>query len=318
MIRKILKVLGIVLTLLALGVSLTYFISRNQLLDQLEAESQIVQTSAGPVQYALTGDVGPVILFLHGTPGGFDHTPFFTTAGLEDYRLLTPSRPGYLATPLEVGRTPAEQARAYAALLDALGIKEVIVWGVSGGGPSAITFAAMYPQRTRALVGLEILSQPYTEPLEIPAVMKSDFVSWLLLSLVTNIGGGKAALGMLPQDDAESIITSPDGLERVQKWLWGIWPVSQRLAGWLNDSEQFMTMSLPVQQITAPTLILNGTADEAVSYESAAKLAALIPGARLYTVEGGNHAMLLYHKETLNDEINAFLPAERSAVRGLE
>lgn len=259
------------------------------------------------MQYALVGEAGPVILFLHGTPGGFNHSPFFTTAGLETYRLLAPSRPGYLGTPLAVGRTPEAQARAYAALLDALGIEEVIVWGVSGGGPSALAFAALYPHRTRALVGLEILSQSWTEPLEIPAVMKSDFVSWLLLSLVTTIGDGKAALGMLPGEDAERIITSADGLERVRNWLWAIWPVSQRLAGWRNDSEQFMQLSLPVQQITAPTLILNGTEDEAVSYASAVELTALIPGARLYTVEGANHAMLLSHKDALNAEINAFL-----------
>lgn len=307
MIRKISITLGTALVLLVLVVLLTYFTSSKQLLAQLDAASKIVQTSAGPVQYALSGDGGPVILFLHGTPGGFDHSPFFTSVGLEDYRLLSPSRPGYLDTPLESGKTPAEQARLYAAMLDALGINDVIVWGVSGGGPSALAFAAMYPQRTRALVGLEILSQSSSEPLEIPAVMRSDLVSWLLLSLATNLGGGKAALGMLPEIDAERIVGSPDGLDRVQRWLWTIWPVSRRLAGWQNDSTQFMSLDLPIHRITAPTLILNGTVDEAVSHESASRLASLIPGARLYTVEGGSHAMLLSHKEILSNEIRTFL-----------
>ncbi|MDT8397719.1 MAG: alpha/beta hydrolase [Pseudomonadales bacterium] len=307
MIRKILKLLGIVLAVLVLGVAATYVISRNSLLDQLESTGRIAQTAAGPVQYSLSGNAGPVILFVHGTPGGFDHTPFFTIAGLEGFRLLTLSRPGYLGTPLEVGRAPEEQARAYAALLDELGIDEVIVWGVSGGGPSAIAFAALYPQRTQAFVGLEILSQPYSEPLDIPTVMKSDFLSWLGISLVTRFGDGKAALGMLPHDEAENIIGSSSGLERVQTWLWSIWPVSQRLAGWRNDSEHFMTMSLPAGQITAPALILNGTADEAVDYESAKELSELIPGARLYTVEGGNHAMLLSRKDELNEVITTFL-----------
>ena len=47
---------------------------------------------------------------------------------MEGYRVLTPSRPGYLRTPLEVGKTAAEQARAFSALLDTIGIKGVIVF----------------------------------------------------------------------------------------------------------------------------------------------------------------------------------------------
>lgn len=307
MIRKGLIGLGMVLVLLAVGVLLAYVYSSNTLLDQLEASGRVVQTSAGPVQYVLRGDEGPVILFLHGTPGGFDHSPFFTGAAPEGYRMLSPSRPGYLSTPLASGKTPEEQARLYAALLDTLGIDEVVVWGVSGGGPSALTFAALYPHRTRALVGLEILSEAYAEPLEIPAVMRSDLVSWLLLSLAANITGGKAVLGMLPEGDAARIAASPDGLDRIRRWLWTIWPVSRRLQGWRNDSEQFMNLDLPVERITAPTLILNGTADEAVSHESASRLATRIPGARLYAVEGGSHVMLLSHKEELANEIQTFL-----------
>jgi pimeloyl-ACP methyl ester carboxylesterase len=83
------------------------------------------------MEYVLKGDHGPIMLFLHGAPGGYDAAP---DAG-ENFRLLAPSRPGYLSTPLETGRTPAEQARAYAALLDALEIREpVLVMAPSGGG----------------------------------------------------------------------------------------------------------------------------------------------------------------------------------------
>jgi pimeloyl-ACP methyl ester carboxylesterase len=313
MLHKIFKGLGMLLTAVIIGISVVYFISRHEILTQLETAGRIANTSAGPIQYELIGDSGPVILFAHGTPGGFDHTPFFAVSGLEGYRLLTPSRPGYMATPLDVGRTPKEQARAYAALLDELNIDKAIVIGVSGGGPSAISFAAMYPQRTLALIGLEALSQRYSEPLDIPLAMRSDFLFWMGINIATRLGDGKAVLGMFDSEDAERIKNSPDGLERVHDWLWAAWPISSRLTGWRNDSEQFMKLSLPIHQVKAPTLILNGTADQAAKYENAERLAADIPGARLYTVEGANHAMLLTHKDELNAVINEFL---RDVVSG--
>jgi pimeloyl-ACP methyl ester carboxylesterase len=313
MLRKILKGLGMLLVAAIIGISGIYFTSRKGILNELEIASQIAETSVGPIQYALIGDSGPVVLFAHGTPGGFNHTPFFGTSGLEDYRLLTPSRPGYMATPLDAGRTPEEQARAYAALLDELNVEKVVVFGVSGGGPSALSFAAMYPQRTLAFIGLEVLSQPYSEPLDIPLAMKSDFLFWMSATVATRLGDGNAVLGLFDEEDAERIESSPDGIERVHNWLWATWPVSSRLTGWRNDSEQFMKFSLPVRQIKAPTLILNGTADEAASYENAERLAAEIPGARLYTVEGANHAMLITHKDELDAAIDEFL---RDALPG--
>ncbi len=41
------------------------------------------------------------------------------------YKLICPSRPGYLQTPLESGKTLEEQADLFAALLDKLGIEKV-------------------------------------------------------------------------------------------------------------------------------------------------------------------------------------------------
>ena len=308
MLRKIFRGLAVLLAVTAITIATVYFISRHRLLDDLAIESLIAETSVGKIQYSLIGDSGPVILFAHGTPGGFNHTPFFTTSGLEGYRLLTPSRPGYMDTPLDAGRTPQEQATAYAALLDELSIDEVVVIGVSGGGPSAISFAAMYPQTTLALIGLVPLSQARSEPLDIPAVMQSDFLVWAGLSIVTGLRDASTVPDRIfAPEDAERIRNSADGLQRVHDWLWSVWPMSSRLAGWRNDSEQFMRLSLPISQVTAPTLILNGTADEEVPYESAQRLAAEISGARLHTVEGANHALPITHKDELNAVINNFL-----------
>ena len=51
-----------------------------------------------------------------------------------------------------------EQAKAYKALLDSLGIKEVMILGFSGGGPAAIEFAAAYPETTLGFIALAAIS----------------------------------------------------------------------------------------------------------------------------------------------------------------
>ena len=96
----------------------------------LKANSETVETSLGSVEYTLKGNNGPVLLFIHGTPGGYDQT----TEATDKFRVLTPSRPGYLRTSILLGKTPLQQAKVFKALLEALGIDKVIVMGTSGGG----------------------------------------------------------------------------------------------------------------------------------------------------------------------------------------
>jgi pimeloyl-ACP methyl ester carboxylesterase len=305
--KRTLRYSGAAIGALIACIALSYRFSRHTILARMDEGSRMAETAAGPIQYSLIGESGPHILFAHGTPGGFNHTPFFTPEGIEGYRLLTPSRAGYMNTSLDTGKTPEEQAHAYAALLDALDIDQVSVLGVSGGGPSAIAFAALYPERTRSLVGLEILSEASAEPLDIPFAMRSDFLFWCGIELATQLGDGEGLLGMFPGNDARRIRDSPDGLERIRQWLWAAWPISSKLEGWRNDSEQFMQLALPIDTIQAPTLILHGTDDQSAPYAAAKRLALRIPGARLYTVEGANHAMILSHKDELYGEIVGFL-----------
>jgi len=62
------------------------------------------------------------------------------------------SRPGYMLTPLESGKTAAGSADLYAALLDYLKVDKVVVRGDSGGGPSVYSFAARHPNRVYAFL----------------------------------------------------------------------------------------------------------------------------------------------------------------------
>jgi pimeloyl-ACP methyl ester carboxylesterase len=323
MIKKFLKILGLLLLVVVLGILIRYAFWRTDRLETLAAQSHIVDTASGPVQYSLQGEEGQIILFLHGTPGGFDHNPFFTPENLPGFRQLTPSRPGYLGTPLATGETPEQQARAYAALLDVLGIDRVVVLGASGGGPSAVHFAALYPERTLALIGLEILTYPRTEALRMPGMMRSDFLYWLGVSAITGIDGGKTMLSMfqLPETDVARVLKSPNGLDRTKAMVWAGWPAAARVAGWENDSAQFMKLALPLEQVTAPALILHGTEDIQVSHDRAREMAARLPNGHFHSVAGATHAMPLTHRDELQAVIRAFLaelPERESEIDGVQ
>src|SRR3954467_7174861 len=105
------------------------------------------ETASGVIEYADRGSGEPV-LAVHGTLGGWDQglvaAEFLRMNG---YRIIAPSRPGYLGTPLSTGRTPAQQGDALAALLDVLAIDRIIVFALSGGGPAGYELAARHPHR---------------------------------------------------------------------------------------------------------------------------------------------------------------------------
>ena len=130
-------------------------------IERLEAGSRVAATARGPVEYAELGDArGAVVLAIHGRPGGYDQGVLMARSlGEKLARWIAVSRPGYLRTSLEVGRTPAEQADAHAALLDAIGVNRAVVVGLSGGGPSSLHFALRHADRCRGLVLVSALTR---------------------------------------------------------------------------------------------------------------------------------------------------------------
>src|SRR5262245_25039777 len=124
--------------------------------------STVGDTSSGKVEYIDYGE-GNAVMFLHGSPGGCDQGAVMG-AFLEPrgFRVIAPSRPGYLRTPLsETTKTPDEQADLELALMDSLGIERFAVMCWSGGGPSSYRLAAKHPERVTALVVLAGASKKY-------------------------------------------------------------------------------------------------------------------------------------------------------------
>ena len=307
---KLKRIGQIVLGFLFFGLLLiliSYAISRNSRLTVLAARSLVADTDHGAIEYRIVGETGPWVLYLHGTPGGYD-APVSPIPGM---RTLIPSRPGYLKTALDVGRSPEEQAEAFKSLLDVLEIDRAVVFGTSGGGPAAITFAARYPERTSGLITYAAASQLRDIPddLQPPFFLKSDFVSWLLYSGLKKLGGPEATVKVIVSDPANQqlILDDSENRESLERLVWSIWPFSQREAGWRNDNHYFAIMDLPAEEIRVPTLILHGTEDFNVPFEFSAQLNEQIHGSVLHAVPNADHMMMLYKREELSAVIREFL-----------
>jgi pimeloyl-ACP methyl ester carboxylesterase len=155
-------------------------------------KSQIAQTSKGPIEYTLLGS-GPVVLVCHGTSSNCFSIDMSTPLVEAGFSVLTPSRPGYGRTPLEVGASAAGAAQALIALLDSLSIQTCEVVAISGGGPTGIALAAGYPQRTTRLILAEAVTHPEDRPNEPSYKNQTAFygpmhnLTWGMLGLMSRL-----------------------------------------------------------------------------------------------------------------------------------
>jgi 2-hydroxy-6-oxonona-2,4-dienedioate hydrolase len=283
-----------------------FWLWRADIIRGLETDSVVVQTARGPVEYASIGTGYPA-LFFHGTPGGYDQVYQATKLAIERgqpqlLRVIAPSRPGYLRTPLSVGATPEQQAEAFAALLDELRVDKAVVFGLSGGGPSALRFVLQYPERCAALV----LESAITQKLE------EDTSSNGLLERFFQTEFGRWLLGGLFLDHVQRI--NPDDTKvrpLGEIILKSTYPYEARDAGRVNDGEQFSRLPRwPLEQIKCPTLIVHGTADTTVPFAQALFAHEQIAGSRLEAFEGGDHFISVAYGTKIDALVAQFVTAQ--------
>jgi pimeloyl-ACP methyl ester carboxylesterase len=310
--KAVVVTLGMIAIVSILYMSFSYLTWKRELVANLETASEVVDTPMGLMEYRMWGDSGPVMLFLHGSPGGYDQYSPPREAQTAQLRVLTVSRPGYLRTPLTTGRTPEQQADAYAALLDTLDIDKVIVMAASGGGPSGITFAARYPERTSGLIAMAAVSQSIdidldTSPPLIATLVKNDFLSWLSLKLILSHDERLVGMVVSGDDNQRRILQNSEAMDMLRRAVQTSQPPSLRQSGVENDTVQMTSLDLPVDSIRIPTLIFHGTADVNVPFKFSEQLAAGIPHAEFAIIEGADHYVRFSHGDEFNERVDAFI-----------
>ncbi|MFN6924632.1 MAG: alpha/beta fold hydrolase [Tabrizicola sp.] len=286
--------------------------ARAQAGNRLFAQGQVIDSPAGPLEFAVAGD-GPPVLMIHGTGGGFDQGLLFA-AGLRrrGFRIVAPSRFGYLGSAFPEDASPARQADVLAGLLDHLGIDRLPILGGSAGALTAAEFALRHRQRCSHL-GLLVPAANLTnrDPVEFTAlqqvavdlVLGSDFRFWA----VSRLAPGQMMATLLATDPALLDQVSEAERQRAQAILDQIFPVSRKIAGLKNDAFWAGAPTTAAHEaIAAPTLILSCDDDRFGTATTARLLAKRIPHAELEVFPTGGH-IWLGRDDAVADRIARFL-----------
>lgn len=281
---------------------------------RVAGRSSTIRTPFGTLEYAVAGSGAP-LLMIHGTGGGFDQGLRFASALKQrGHRIVAPSRFGYLQSDFPADPSLANQADAFIAMLDHLGIDRLPVIGGSAGALSATAFALRHPERCTALVLLvPAANVSASDPVEmsalqqkmVRALLNSDFLYWSTLEAAP-----KKLMGtLLATDPGLLTAVSPGERTRALAILSDMMPIHARAKGMLNDAVQAgHPANLDFALLKMPVLIISAEDDYFGTADTASKIAAIVPQAELTILPDGGH-IWLGHDERVAELIHAFLGA---------
>jgi 2-hydroxy-6-oxonona-2,4-dienedioate hydrolase len=302
MFSKILRWSAVGLLIVVVLAFAAYLSDMRRAYKRIEGKSTVIPSPYGDIEY-VEGGSGPPVLVIHGSGGGYDQGKLMIDAFLGDgFHWIAPSRFGYLRSTFQEGATFTDQAHAYAALLDHLGIERAAVVVLSHGGPSALLFATLYPERVSSLTlistGVTALStgdqaESNLKGSALTTIYQHDWLYWGVTTLFN-----KQFLGLMGANDAVISELTPEQRLLVNRVIEEMNPVSQRSAGVTFDNRAAMP-GAEMSGIQAPTLILHASDDTLQLYDHAEFAAATIPGARLVRFERGGHLLMIVEQDSV-------------------
>jgi len=203
---------------------------------------------------------------------------------------------------MPLNATPAAQADAFAALLDALDIGQIDVVAFSAGTTSALQLALRHPEKVKHLAVLvgnlpgsstAIVQPPWTRRINRQLVM------WALRTFAPSTTARLVAA--VPRGFA----MSGDDVRYVNEFIDSLFPLSPEGFNFDLFVSNADVANYKLETISVPTLIAHTKDDQLASHAASQRAAERIPGARFVSLESGGHLMLGQQKKN-GDELAAF------------
>ncbi len=244
------------------------------------------------INYELEGE-GPPLLFVHGWCSNLRHWEPQARHFAARHRVLRVDRRGYGQSPVPAGYAfdREREVADLAQLATSVGVRDAVVVGHAGGGPTAMALAAERPDLVRALVCEEFGPFP-------PDPGGSAMVSGLLQQL-DGPGYRGAMTAIYPG------FFHPDtGRELVSAYASDAAATHPEVAtGYLRA----MTTMAPTPGAALPMPVLFVWAEQALRPASADDLRELVPQSQFVQVPASGHFVHLDAPEAFNREIDRFV-----------
>jgi 2-hydroxy-6-oxonona-2,4-dienedioate hydrolase len=270
--------------------------------ERIRDKSALIPSPYGDIEFTQGGS-GPHVLMIHGSGGGFDQGELLVETLLDDkVHWIAPSRFGYLRSTFRDGATFDDQAHAYAHLLDHLGIEKVAVVTMSHGGPSALLFAALHPERVSSLtlVSAGVAASAAADQAQanskgdmLVRIYEHDALYWAATTLFK-----KQFMRLMGANDAVIASLTPRQRDQAERLIDYMNPASPRSAGAAFDNKAAMPNER-IAAIQAPTLIVHARDDALQLFHNAEYAKATIRGSRLLSYEKGGHLVLLVEQAAI-------------------
>lgn len=187
------------------------------------------------------------------------------------------------------------------AVVDAAGLENFDLVGISQGAPVAIAFSTLFPERVRRLVLINGFARGWRHS------FNRDVVdSWEALSILAKSGRKAPGLGQVfaGQYFPDATRAQVDWWNKIQDQS-----ASPEMAQRYFDLVGSIDVRDLLEEIRVPTLVMHSKDDAVVSFDAGCFLASKIPGAEFVALEGINH---LPQKEDaswpeLQNELRRFL-----------
>ncbi len=251
-------------------------------------EPEWIEVGGLRVAYRRKGD-GPATLYLHGAGLTRMWLPLHERLS-QSLDLIAPEHPGYGETEMPEWLDGFDDLVIhYDALLDALELERVHLVGYSLGGWLAAELAVFYPHRFESLTlitpaGLRIPGKPIADLF----AMDPEKLFMTIFNDPTN----------LPQ-----VLPDFESLDEIEHQF-GEAATLARLA-WNPRFDPKLERRL--ERVACPTLVVRAEHDRLIPDEMAERYAELIAGARLETVPGTGHALVVEQPERTADTISPFI-----------
>lgn len=244
---------------------------------------QIINTRLGEIEYHSEGK-GIPILFVHGGHSNCNEILCQKGFDLEKFQLIIPSRPGYGKTPLNNNKTPKQAADLIVELLTHLSIDNVIVYGISAGGLTAIELASNYPNKIGKLILASAVSKKWLDKQgEIYKTAKRMFnpkiekIVWGIVKSFSSVFPNMIAKSFYSQFSKNPIHKLKK--EDIQELILSMNHYSSKV-GFLNDINQNINDEI-FTKIKCPTLIVHSENDNSVPFEHASYSKKMIENSKL-------------------------------------